>query len=86
MGCFGATGIAARALMGETLPALAVTLAVGIAAFAAALYLARAPLQLAGMFAALRARAVPLRRASPAGRRPRQRGDCCHGRQDSGAH
>ena len=38
VGCFGVTGIAARAVLGETLPALAVALAIGLAAFAAALY------------------------------------------------
>jgi O-antigen/teichoic acid export membrane protein len=59
LGCFGATGIAARALLGETLPALAAAVAVGLTAFAAALYLGRAPLQLTGMSAALRLRAVP---------------------------
>lgn len=64
-GCFGATGIAARALLGETLPALAVALAVGIAAFAAVLYAARAPLQLAVMAAAFRVRAAPARARQP---------------------
>ncbi len=59
LGCFGATGIAARVLLGETLPALAAALAAGLAAYAAALYLARAPLQLTGMSAALRLRVVP---------------------------
>jgi O-antigen/teichoic acid export membrane protein len=59
VGCFGVLGIVARALLGETLPALAVTLAIGIAAFAMALYTARTPLQLASMAAALRARTVP---------------------------
>ncbi len=59
VGCFGATGVAARALLGQTLPALAVAVAAGLAAFAGALYLARAPLQLTGMSAALRLRAVP---------------------------
>ncbi len=59
LGCFGATGIATRALLGETLPALAAAVAVGLAAFGAALYLMRAPLQLTGMSAALRLKAVP---------------------------
>ena len=59
VGCFGATGVAARALLGQTLPALAVAVAAGLAAFAGVLYLARAPLQLTGMAAALRLRAVP---------------------------
>ncbi len=67
-GCFGATGIAARALLGETLPALAVALAVGIAAFAAVLYAARAPLQLGTMAAAFRVRAVPARTSQPSQR------------------
>ena len=57
--CFGATGVAARALLGQTLPALAVAVAAGLAAFAGVLYLARAPLELTGMSAALRLRAVP---------------------------
>jgi O-antigen/teichoic acid export membrane protein len=65
VGCFGATGIAARAVLGQTLPALAVALAIATVAFAAALYTARAPLQLAGMAAALRARAVPAATSQP---------------------
>jgi O-antigen/teichoic acid export membrane protein len=60
VGCFGATGLAARALLGQTRPALAVAVAAGLAAFAGVLYLARAPLQLTGMSAALRLRAVPV--------------------------
>lgn len=65
VGCFGVVGIVARALLRETLPALAVTLAIGIAAFAVALYAARTPLQLAGMAAALRARTVPAAASEP---------------------
>jgi len=65
VGCFGVSGIVARVLLGQTLPALAVTLAVGIAAFAAALYSARTPLQLAAMAAALRARTVPAAASRP---------------------
>ncbi len=56
VGCFGVTGVAARAILGETLPALVVALAVGLVAFAVALYAARAPLQLAAMAATLRVR------------------------------
>jgi O-antigen/teichoic acid export membrane protein len=59
VGCFGAPGIAARAVLGETLPALVAALAIGIAAFAAFLYAARAPLELGTMAAAFRVRAVP---------------------------
>jgi O-antigen/teichoic acid export membrane protein len=58
VGCFGVTGVAARAMLGETLPALVVALAVGLVAFAVALYAARAPLQLAAMAATLRVRNV----------------------------
>jgi O-antigen/teichoic acid export membrane protein len=58
VGCFGVSGVAARVLMGETLPALALALAVGLPAFAAALYLARAPLQLTGISAVLRHRVM----------------------------
>jgi hypothetical protein len=47
--------------------ALVVTLAIGAVAFAGALYRARAPLQLSGMTAALRPRAV-----APAASRPRE--------------
>ncbi len=65
VGCFGVTGIASRAVLGETLPALAVALATGMVAFAAVLYAARAPLQLAVMAAALRARAVPAGTSQP---------------------
>jgi len=67
IGCFGVVGIAARAALGETLMALVVTLAIGAVAFAGALYRARAPLQLSGMTAALRPRAV-----APAASRPRE--------------
>lgn len=65
VGCFGVVGILARALLGQTLPALAVTLAVGIAVFAAVLYRTRTPLQLAGMAAALRAQTVPAAASHP---------------------
>ena len=65
VGCFGATGLAARAVLGETLPALIVALAVGIAAFAAVLYAARAPLQLGTVAAAFRVRAVPAATSQP---------------------
>jgi O-antigen/teichoic acid export membrane protein len=58
VGCFGVTGIAARALLGETLPALSAALAVGLAAFAAVLYLARAPLRLTGISEVLRRHAM----------------------------
>jgi O-antigen/teichoic acid export membrane protein len=56
VGCFGVTGIAARAALGQSLPALAATLAVGTAAFVVAIYAARASLQLDGLVGALRAR------------------------------
>jgi O-antigen/teichoic acid export membrane protein len=59
VGCFGLSAAAARVLLGQTLPALAAALAVGLAAFAVTLYLARVPLQLTGLTAALRLRAVP---------------------------
>jgi O-antigen/teichoic acid export membrane protein len=59
VGCFGVSGLVARALLGQTLAALAATLIVGIAAFATTLYIARRPLQLATVAAALRPRAVP---------------------------
>ena len=65
VGCFGVSGIVARALLGQTLLALAVTLAVGGAAFAAVLYSARTPLQLASVVAALRPRAVPATVSQP---------------------
>lgn len=58
VGCFGVVGIVARAALGETLTALAVTVAVGAMVFAAVLYRARAPLGLAGMAAAFRPRAL----------------------------
>jgi O-antigen/teichoic acid export membrane protein len=59
VGCFGVTGVAARILLGETLPALAAAIAVGLAAFGAVLYLARVPLQLGGISAVLRPRRGP---------------------------
>jgi O-antigen/teichoic acid export membrane protein len=58
VGCFGVLGIVARAVLGETWPALAMTLSIGIPAFAMALYAARTRLQLPGMAAALRTRTV----------------------------
>ncbi|HUZ55979.1 MAG TPA: polysaccharide biosynthesis C-terminal domain-containing protein [Streptosporangiaceae bacterium] len=65
VGCFGVPGIVARVLLGETLPALAVTLAIGIAAYAMTLYTARMPLQLSGMAAVLRAPALPAAASQP---------------------
>jgi O-antigen/teichoic acid export membrane protein len=59
VGCFGAIGIAARVALGETLPALIAGLGAGGLAYVAALYLGRMQLQLTGLFAALRMRAVP---------------------------
>ncbi len=58
-GCFGATGLAARLVLGQTLPALGVALAAGLAAYAITLYFARSPLQLMGLVAALRPGGVP---------------------------
>ncbi len=52
--CFGLTGIAARALLGQTLPGLSAGLAAALAVFAAALYFARGPLGLTGISAVLR--------------------------------
>jgi O-antigen/teichoic acid export membrane protein len=63
LACFGGPGLMARVLLGQTLPALGVSLAAGLVAFAIALYFARVPFQLAGIFAALRP-ALP--RLSPA--------------------
>ena len=65
VGCFGAVGLVVRALLGESLPALAVTLAIGIAGYAVALYAARAPLGLAGMAAAFRPRALAVAAGQP---------------------
>ena len=52
-GCFGIAGLAARALLGQTLPALVAATALGLVAFVVAAYLARARLQLAGLMAAV---------------------------------
>jgi O-antigen/teichoic acid export membrane protein len=54
--CFGVTGLAARALLGQTLPALIAATAVGVTVFGVIAYLARARLQLGELFAALVAR------------------------------
>jgi hypothetical protein len=48
------TGIAIRAVLGQSLRALALTLAVGLVAYAAAIYLGRNRLYLTGLYAALR--------------------------------
>ena len=65
-GCFGLTGLAARALLGQTLPSLIAAAALGVTAFAVVAYLARARLQLAGLFAVLLAGRSWPRQASPA--------------------
>jgi len=57
-GCFGITGLVARAFLGQTLPALVATTALGLTAFAAIAYLGRERLQLGGLFAALLPRAL----------------------------
>ena len=44
--CFGTTGIAARLILGQTLPALAVALSAGMVSYALMLYVARARMQL----------------------------------------
>jgi O-antigen/teichoic acid export membrane protein len=53
-GCFGVPGVAARAVLGETLPALAAAVTVGAAVFVVVLYLARIPLRLTGILAVVR--------------------------------
>jgi O-antigen/teichoic acid export membrane protein len=65
LGCFGTAGLVTRAFLGETLLAMAVALAAGIAAFAGALYTARAPLQLAEMAAVLRTRTATAAASQP---------------------
>jgi O-antigen/teichoic acid export membrane protein len=55
VGCFAVPGLAARALLGQTLPALALATIVGLAVFAAVLYAARVRLQLADLMGSLRA-------------------------------
>jgi O-antigen/teichoic acid export membrane protein len=52
--CFGATGIAARLIFGQTMPALAVALSTGLVSYALLLYVKRAPLRLVEIAAALR--------------------------------
>jgi O-antigen/teichoic acid export membrane protein len=52
--CFGGTGIAARLIFGQTIPALIAALAAGLASYALMLYIKREPLQLAGLVAVLR--------------------------------
>ena len=63
--CFGITGIAIRALLGQTLPALFAATAVGLMAFAAVLYGARERLQLGGLLAIMRLRPAGLVAESP---------------------
>jgi O-antigen/teichoic acid export membrane protein len=50
LACFGITGLAARALLGSNLPALMAAAAVGLAAMAAVLYVARARLGLTELY------------------------------------
>ena len=52
--CFGTTGIAARLILGETLPALVVALSAGMVSYALMLYVGRTRMQLAELVAALR--------------------------------
>jgi O-antigen/teichoic acid export membrane protein len=56
VGCFAVPGLAVRALLGQTLPALALATIVGLAVFATVLYVARERLQLADMIGSLRVR------------------------------
>lgn len=58
VGCFAIPGLAMRAMLGQTLPALAAATIVGLAVFAAVLYVARERLQLAELMGSL-----PVRRA-----------------------
>jgi O-antigen/teichoic acid export membrane protein len=53
VGCFGAAGVVARVLLGQTLLALIIAAVVGLAAFALVAYLERGRLQLTGLAAAL---------------------------------
>lgn len=61
---FGLTGAAARLLLGQTLLAVAATLAAGGLMFVAGLYAQRVPLQLSGLITAMRNRSAP---AKPTG-------------------
>jgi O-antigen/teichoic acid export membrane protein len=58
-GCFGVSGLAARALLGPTLPALVAAAVVGLTGYSALMYFTRARLQLDGIAAALRHRPTP---------------------------
>jgi O-antigen/teichoic acid export membrane protein len=63
--CFGGPAVAVRILLGQNLLALGAALAVGLVALVIALYFAREPFRLAGVFSALRP-------ATPAPRLTRQ--------------
>jgi O-antigen/teichoic acid export membrane protein len=63
--CFGITGIAIRALLGQSLLGLVVATVVGVMAFAAALYGARERLQLGGLLAIMRVKSARLGAESP---------------------
>lgn len=52
--CFGTTGVAARLILGQTLPALAVALLAGMVSYALMLYVGRTRMQLSELVAALR--------------------------------
>jgi O-antigen/teichoic acid export membrane protein len=65
VGCFGVPGVAARLLLGQTLLGLVAGSAAGLAAFAVAVYLARAPLQITGLTAVLRMRGLPSPASEP---------------------
>ena len=52
--CFGTTGIAARLILGQTVPALAAALPTGMVCYALMLYVNRSPLHLADLTAVIR--------------------------------
>ena len=77
--CFGTTGVAARLVLGQTLPALVVALLAGVVSYALMLYVGRARMQLSELVAALRPGAArppagpsqpPIQLPAPAGGRP----------------
>jgi polysaccharide biosynthesis protein PslJ len=67
LACFGITGAAARMVLGQTMPALAVALAAGLACYGLALVIASKPLHLRGLVSAFRPGGAGSRpmRASP---------------------
>lgn len=76
IGCFGVTGLAARLVLGETLPALAAATLLGLIAYVAIAYVGRAHLRLPELLTMLRLREAHPQQARPSRGLVVQRNEC----------